>query len=187
MQSRTAIFYHEHVLVKEPGATRQTPWHHDQPYYPVDGDMMCSIWLPLDPVPASSTLQFVKGSHKLGYFIPRKFKTQANYADTKEYPSVPDIDRNPDKYEVVGWELQPGDCVVFNGKTLHAACGNTLEATSRRAFSTRWFGEDARLAARPWELSPPTTGGLKVGQPMACEEFPLIYTQSEDTSAAAAH
>lgn len=32
-----AAFYHDHVLVKEPGAESETPWHQDQPYYPVDG------------------------------------------------------------------------------------------------------------------------------------------------------
>jgi ectoine hydroxylase-related dioxygenase (phytanoyl-CoA dioxygenase family) len=31
-------FYHEHVLNKEPGAEKATPWHHDQSYYPINGD-----------------------------------------------------------------------------------------------------------------------------------------------------
>lgn len=26
-------FFHEHVLVKEPGTEEVTPWHHDSPYY----------------------------------------------------------------------------------------------------------------------------------------------------------
>eukprot|EP00058_Branchiostoma_floridae_P027282 XP_002612773.1 hypothetical protein BRAFLDRAFT_97246 [Branchiostoma floridae] len=38
MDSQTAIFYHEHVLTKDPGTYKTTPWHHDQSYYPVDGD-----------------------------------------------------------------------------------------------------------------------------------------------------
>ena len=38
MGSTTARFFHEHVLVKEPGTREITPWHHDQPYYCVDGD-----------------------------------------------------------------------------------------------------------------------------------------------------
>jgi ectoine hydroxylase-related dioxygenase (phytanoyl-CoA dioxygenase family) len=37
MGSRTARFFHEHVLVKEPGTREVTPWHHDQPYYCDDG------------------------------------------------------------------------------------------------------------------------------------------------------
>ena len=54
MRSKTARFFHEHVLVKEPGAAERTPWHHDQPYYSVDGDQNVSMWIALDPVPASS-------------------------------------------------------------------------------------------------------------------------------------
>ena len=45
-----STFYHEHVLVKEPGTAARTPWHHDQSYYPVDGDDLCSLWIPVDPV-----------------------------------------------------------------------------------------------------------------------------------------
>ena len=37
-----------------------------QPYYCVDGEQVCSIWLPLDPVPKESGLEFVAGSHLLG-------------------------------------------------------------------------------------------------------------------------
>jgi ectoine hydroxylase-related dioxygenase (phytanoyl-CoA dioxygenase family) len=58
--------FHEHVLVKEPKTSESTSWHHDQPYYCVDGEQVCSIWLPLDPVPKESGLEFVAGSHLLG-------------------------------------------------------------------------------------------------------------------------
>ncbi|MCP4302781.1 MAG: phytanoyl-CoA dioxygenase, partial [Gammaproteobacteria bacterium] len=37
MQSDSVRIFHEHVLVKEPGTDKITPWHHDQPYYCVDG------------------------------------------------------------------------------------------------------------------------------------------------------
>jgi hypothetical protein len=40
MESPYAVFYHEHVLDKEPGTEKATPWHQDQPYYPVDGDKL---------------------------------------------------------------------------------------------------------------------------------------------------
>ena len=38
------------MLVKEPGTAASTSWHHDQSYYPVDGDDVCSLWIPVDPV-----------------------------------------------------------------------------------------------------------------------------------------
>ncbi|GIS71219.1 MAG: hypothetical protein CM1200mP10_07960 [Candidatus Neomarinimicrobiota bacterium] len=58
--------FHEHILVKEPKTSERTPWHHDQPYYCVDGNQVCSIWLPLDPVPRKAGLEFIAGSHNPG-------------------------------------------------------------------------------------------------------------------------
>ncbi|MEM7029085.1 MAG: phytanoyl-CoA dioxygenase family protein [Chloroflexota bacterium] len=185
MQSQQAIFYHEHILIKEPGTLKKTPWHHDQPYYPIDGSHMCSIWLPIDPVPLESSLQFVKGSHRWGrWYVPRKFATAQNYqfktdsaieSDTI-FETVPDVDNDPDSYEICSWELEPGDCIVFHGLALHGAAEHTALDTARRVFSARWVGENARFADRPWDISPPITGGLKAGDPMVCDTFPLIWS-----------
>ena len=80
MGSNTVRFFHEHVLVKEPGATEPTPWHHDDPYYGIDGVQNVSMWIALDPVPASSGLRFIAGSHLWGRrFVPKKFIDHAPY------------------------------------------------------------------------------------------------------------
>ena len=72
--------FHEHILVKEPKTTERTPWHHDQPYYCVDGNQVCSIWLPLDPVPRKAGLEFIAGSHTWEkMFMPKKFLTNEEY------------------------------------------------------------------------------------------------------------
>ena len=179
MGSRTAVFYHEHVLVKFPGAQRATPWHHDQTYYPVRGSHTCSLWIPLDPVPAESALRFVAGSHRWGrLFMPRTFRDAADYPlEDQGAPleSVPDIDAHPERYELRSWAMEPGDCLVFHMLTLHGAPGNPCQDRRRRAVATRWFGDDARFVARPWEISPEETGGLQPGQPMACTAFPRIW------------
>ena len=62
MDSRTARIFHEHVLIKEPGTREPTPWHHDQPYYCVDGVQNVSLWMPLDSVPRDICVEFVAGS-----------------------------------------------------------------------------------------------------------------------------
>ena len=70
-------FFHEHVLVKEAGTVTPTPWHHDDPYYGVDGLQNVSLWVPLDPVPAPIALRCIRGSHLGGKrYIPRKFVNQ---------------------------------------------------------------------------------------------------------------
>src|SRR5580704_9317134 len=63
MRSRSVRLYHDHLLVKEPGTRQPTPWHQDQPYYNVAGKKNVSFWIPVDPVPLSSTLRLLAGSH----------------------------------------------------------------------------------------------------------------------------
>ena len=37
MDSTTADFVYDQLFVKEPGTAHPTPWHQDQPYWPVKG------------------------------------------------------------------------------------------------------------------------------------------------------
>lgn len=178
MRSREVRIFHDHVLVKEPGTVEQTPWHHDQPYYCVDGQQVCSVWFPVDPVPREVGLEFVAGSHCWGqYFMPRRFIDHRNYDYAPgAYPSVPDIDADREKYGIVSWDLEPGDCVVFHALTLHGAPGNPTHR--RRALSTRWLGDDAVYAKRPGTTSPPfpeVEGKLRPGDPMDHELFPVVW------------
>ena len=66
MGTRRPCFYHEHVLMKEPGTVSQTPWHQDDPYYGVDSNVNVSLWVPLDPVPDVVALHMLAGSHAHG-------------------------------------------------------------------------------------------------------------------------
>lgn len=181
MRSTTARFFHEHVLVKEAGASERTPWHHDQPYYSVDGEQNVSMWIALDPVPADTALRFVAGSHLWNrWFIPRKFIDHTPYADESDrYELLPDIEaliaEHPDEHRVLTFPVEPGDVVVFHYRTLHDAPGNPSQSISRRAVSLRWVGDDAVWAERPWQVSPPfAPEGLRIGDPLDEQRFPLV-------------
>lgn len=178
VKSDTIRIFHEHVLVKEPGTTQKTPWHHDQPYYCVDGKQLCSLWIPLDPVAQSVCPEFIAGSHRWGkLFVPTKF-TGAQYQREGEQLSVmPDIDNERDDYDILSWNLEPGDCIAFHYLTVHGAPEN-LSDQRRRAFSARLMGDDAVFAQRGGEISPPFPGidkKLSPGAPMDAEEFPVVY------------
>ena len=54
MESQTVQIFHDHVLVKEPGTSKPTPWHQDSPYYFVEGRQTVSFWSPVDPVSDAS-------------------------------------------------------------------------------------------------------------------------------------
>ena len=178
MGMESARIYHEHVLVKEPGTQEVTPWHHDLPYYGVDGDKLCSIWLPLDPVPQSACPEFVAGSHNWGHlYYPRLFISHQNYSEGHEgFDTLPDIEAMRDRLDILSWELEPGDCIAFHMRTIHGAPSTAHIKTRRRGFSTRWIGEDARFALRPWETSPPYPEvKLQPGDPMEHPSFPVIW------------
>jgi ectoine hydroxylase-related dioxygenase (phytanoyl-CoA dioxygenase family) len=72
--TRCIRLYHDHMLTKEPGTQAPTPWHQDQPYYNIDGDQTCSMWIAVDPVRRRSTLEFLAGSHRGPWLMPRTFK-----------------------------------------------------------------------------------------------------------------
>ncbi|XP_032222343.1 uncharacterized protein LOC5521102 [Nematostella vectensis] len=183
MDSKRVAFYHEHVFTKDPGSYRPTPWHHDQAYYPLNGQQNISFWIPITPVYKQACLRYVKASHKWNkWFIPRKFETNKNYDgnlnDSSEYEDMVDIDANPEKYELLSWDLEPGDCIAFNMRTVHGA-SESVDDQGRRVLATRWLGDDMILASRPWAVSPP----ILPGNPKGCngmsvfdlpEVFPVI-------------
>lgn len=185
----TAIqIFHEHVLVKEPGTTKVTPWHHDMPYYCVDGEQVVSFWTALDPVPQGVCPRFVAGSHRWGkLYYPRRFDDGANYAyGDSGYEAVPDIDAAPERYEILSWDLEPGDALAFHFLTLHGAPGNRAPSR-RRGFSTRWLGDDAHFVKRPGATSPPYPGiGLKDGERMREDWFPVVWRAEQARSTTAA-
>lgn len=176
MRSRSAQLFHDHVLVKEPGTTKPTPWHQDAPYYFVDGEQTLSFWVPVDPV-AEASLRCVAGSHRWPKLVlPVRWLSEQNfYADSDAYIPIPDPDVEPEKYRVLEWAMQPGDAVAFHYRTLHGARGNTT-SRRRRAFSLRFVGDDARYVERPGRTSPPFPGhDMKPGQRLREDWFPVLW------------
>jgi ectoine hydroxylase-related dioxygenase (phytanoyl-CoA dioxygenase family) len=175
MRSDTAQFFHDHVLVKEPGTQKSTPWHQDSPYYFVDGTQTVSFWIPIDPV-KEATLRLIAGSHRWSKpVLPVRWLDDATFYDAEtEFLPVPDPDVDTE-LRVVEWPLVPGDAVAFNYKTVHGARGNAA-SIRRRVLSLRWVGDDARYVERPGRTSPPYPGhGMRPGQRLREDWFPVIW------------
>ena len=175
MKSSQVQLFHEHVLVKEPGTTKPTPWHQDSPYYFVDGSQTVSFWSPMDKVTTAS-LRCVAGSHKWEQpVLPTKWLNEDSfYKSPDNFRAVP----NPDleKMSVLEWEMNPGDAVAFNFKVLHGARGNT-SSRRRRAFSLRLIGDNVRFIERPGITSPPFPNhGMTSGQRLREDWFPIIFS-----------
>jgi ectoine hydroxylase-related dioxygenase (phytanoyl-CoA dioxygenase family) len=181
MQSESVRLYHDHVLVKEPGTRQRTPWHQDQPYYNVDGMQNISMWIPVDPVSRKATLEFVAGSHKGPWLMPRTFMdNQAKWFPEGSLQDLPAVEDNREAYPIVGWDVQPGDVICFHMLTLHAS-GGVDGPDRRRVFSVRFLGDDMRHAPRAWKTSPEFLGlaeALPPGAPLDHALFPLLVGQA---------
>ncbi|MGC3940704.1 phytanoyl-CoA dioxygenase family protein [Roseobacter sp. EG26] len=174
MKSQRVQVFHDHVLVKEPGTSKPTPWHQDGPYYFVDGVQNVSFWSPMDQV-TSASLRCVAGSHAWEKpVLPTRWLAETSFFPNEDdYMPVPDPDA--EGMEIREWEMQPGDAVAFNYATLHGARGNT-STSRRRAFSLRLVGDDARYVERPGPTSPPFPGhNMTPAQPLRDDWFPVIY------------
>jgi len=150
-------------FAKRAGTTERTPWHHDTVIF---GPFL-SIWIALDPMARDAALAFVRGSHRWGRtFMPPSYfetesgaqslreveryyrdyhhRTQGAHTETRFEPT-PDIEANRAAHDIIAWDMEPGDGILFHALALHGAPGNPSTADARR-FVTRWVDGSAVLA-----------------------------------------
>ncbi len=185
MRSKTAQLFHEHVFCKESGTQTATPWHHDLPYYCVDGIQNISVYVALDTTPAETAVRFLAGSHRTGQlYFPRHFVDGSDYAqDDSAMTSVTPLIESFKDSEIRSFALEPGDVILFDFRTLHGTTDAPVQKR-RRAFSTRWLGDDMVYCERAGETSPPLKDlGVKPGARMPSALFP-VFTWDDTTSSA---
>lgn len=181
MRSRTARIFHDHVLVKEPGNSVVTPWHQDAPYYLVEAQKTVSFWMPLDAIPKERSIEYIAGSHQWGKsFRPQRFDGTNLYADDHS-DTVPDVEERRDQYDLRSWDVEPGDAIAFDFKTLHGASANH-SSVRRRVISFRWVGDDARFVERPGKTSPAFPDlDYTHGEIFDRPQFPVIFNRETAT------
>lgn len=150
MRARQATLLMDNWFMRERGAVNGAPWHHDEPYFDFEG-RMCILWMPMEPVNREDGLTFVGGSHRWGkLFMASQFSENVPFScDGDLYADVPDISASPEQYDLLSWDMAPGDCLVFDFRTLHAATAGTkpLDTTIHR-MSLRFGAEDTIFQPR---------------------------------------
>lgn len=189
MASSTAHIFYDQLLVKEPGTTAPTPWHNDTSYWHLSGRQICSTWVALDSVGADAGVRYVKGSHKWQLMHAVTNFSGGDNSDKNTYstrqsglPPVPDISSGVERgeYELLSWDMQAGDVLLFYSATLHGAPGNNkANASRRRGYACRWLGDDVRFDPRPGTMNEGWckagyNNGLQPGAFMACELHPNV-------------
>ena len=193
MGSATVNFFFDSVFVRSTGTQFETPWHQDEPYWSVEGYDACSLWMPLVPVKRKSSLSFVPGSHRLktvfkqynfGDLNPVRKKNvdQVDFSDIAEQ-EFPDINADHVRFGVVSWDMQPGDCIAFNGRTMHGGSGKLDDGYELRVFTTKWVGDDIRIKFRDCGMDPDHSPdmiekGLKPGDRLDTDLYPMVWKRS---------
>jgi len=171
---------YDQLFVKEPGTTNPTRWHSDQPYWAVKGWQIMSFWLALDPVSTETgRLEFVRGSHRWGrWFQPEQFGERVDekvYARNPDFEPIPDIEADRAAYDIVAWDMEPGDLLAFHALTLHGAGGNHRDDVRRRGYTVRYTGDDAVYDKHPATAKGLDDPALKNGDPLDGEVFPVVW------------
>ena len=102
-------------------------------------------------------------------------KGQAYDRAETDLEPLPDIDAKRGDFQILGWDLQPGDAIAFSFLTVHGAPGNLQSGARRRAFAARYCGDDVVFAQRQGEVSPPFPDvRLSHGDRLRGEDFPVV-------------
>ncbi len=176
--SKTVRLFHDHVLVKG-GEAKETPWHHDQPYYLVDGPKNVSVWITPDYVSEDNALAFIRGSHKLSQlYMPARFKAgELMSKEIGEFKELTDDEvRRISQRGIITYSMAPGDAIVFNYRSVHKALPN-YSTRIRRTLSIRYLVDDSFMTWRCVNPTPPLHRmGLKFqeGDPLPETWFPTL-------------
>ena len=170
---------------REAGSTSKPPFHHDISYFDFEGSM-CVLWIPLERVRKEDSIAWIKGSHlwdKL--FLRTRFKDGHKVDGTEgvvngvKYELTPDIISNKENYEFLEWDLEVGDCVYFDIRTLHGALYETTPKSDINRFTLRMAKENSKIIYRgDWareERSIMEANGYKNGDDLSGKMFPTLY------------
>jgi len=171
---------------REAGSTSKPPFHHDISYFDFEGSM-CVLWLPLEPVNKQDGIAWVKGSHLWNKLFLRtrfndghKVDGVAGVVNGKKYEITPDILKNKNNYEFLEWDLEVGDCVYFDIRTLHGALYETSPSSNINRFTLRMAKENSKIIYRgEWareERAIMEENGYKNGDDLAGKMFPTLYS-----------
>jgi ectoine hydroxylase-related dioxygenase (phytanoyl-CoA dioxygenase family) len=171
----TVNFFYEQFFVKRAGSPVDTPWHQDIPFWPVEGSEIISFWITLDSVTReSSGLEFVRGSHRWAERFKAVTPGYDPYMMDTDLPISPNFAEHRDDHDVVGWDMEPGDVLLFDSTVCHGSSGNASNERDRRALAFRYTG-DVRYAPRHATMPLLWEHGLEPGDRLSGTLFPQVW------------
>ena len=106
-----------HQLLRQDRGSKAIPWHQDFHYWPLEPPVIISAWIAVDPsTRQNGNLQVIPGSHRT--IVPHVEATPDMHfkvmADAGYY----------DPGDLTDLEMQPGEFILFNERTLHHSEAN---------------------------------------------------------------
>jgi ectoine hydroxylase-related dioxygenase (phytanoyl-CoA dioxygenase family) len=191
MGAASAQLVLDQVFYKEKGRIVPTPWHQDTPFLRVRGRDMARVWLSCDPSPRDVTLQAVRGSHLWNVVYDTATMASSDVVTAAEggeftysgigddrLPLLPDIEAHRDSFDILSWDVEPGDAIVFHGHMLHGASGKADHPRPRRAYASMWGGPQLRYhGTQPHAMPLPgdPAGARPVPQGAPIGEHPDVF------------
>ena len=187
MNWKGARLIQDNALWKPPGG-KTLGYHQDAAYDDwIIPQTMMTCWMSLDySSKETGTLEYIKGSHKWNkMFAPTSFGKETKFSDLYDkmgLENIPDIDSNKDNYDIISWDVKPGDIILHHPLVLHSSSGNSSSAKRRRGLALRYVGEDVVWDGRKGtfmenekiqKLLPPIN--LNDGDILTSELFPIIW------------
>lgn len=171
----TVRLFYDQLFTKEAGHSMPTKWHQDLPHWPLAGSQICTIWLAVDPVTRDGgALRYLVGSHRWGKHFAPWPEVEGDAPPDFEAPEYRQLERS--------YDLEPGDCVIHHGLTVHASHANAITRTRRVAYVTRWLGDDVRYRSRSFSYPFPMAVDLAEGQALDHPLFMEFPRDSIDTA-----
>jgi ectoine hydroxylase-related dioxygenase (phytanoyl-CoA dioxygenase family) len=156
--------WHDQILTKQPGQSKATEFHQDQPYWPhADSPNPISCWIALCDVPVErGCMTFLPGSQQCTD-LPAQ-----SLADSQSLFSIcPDLQWS----ERVTVPLQAGDCTFHHGRCAHMATPN-LTDEPRVAHTAIFIDAGTRFSGKRHVVTEPLS--LTKGDLLDGEMFPEV-------------
>jgi len=176
-------------FLREAGSKSTTPFHHDISYFDMEGTM-CVLWLPLQATGKDESVVWVKGSHLWDKLFLRVLFKEGHKVEGKEciikgkkYELPPDILGNKEKYEFLKWDCEPGDCVIFDMRTLHGTLSSLIPQKTLSRYTLRVAKEDAKISyVGDWTSynyrKAMQEAGYKDGDKLGGKMFPTLFEKN---------
>jgi hypothetical protein len=177
MDTSYTNFWEDTTFVKTPGTGQRTTFHQDWSYFQIDGEKCCIVWVALDPVSRENgAMEYIRGSHKWGKTYAPNVLIAQSIDPTSPYEKTPDIEGHRDEYDILSFDVQPGDVIIHHVMTVHGSGGNTTMDKPRRAISFRYCGDDIRYFDKPGAIEQPyIEHPLNNGDRLTGEDYPLVW------------